>query len=228
MTMPEGWSIRPVTPDDADAFARCHAEAVALTYAHIMPPEFGDSRLAEIGEAADRLRHQFAVEVLDRAEGRVPHRTHWVGVDDHGAVVAIASVGPGRDPWDLAMGHPDPPISYNLDQIYLLPRAQGTGLAQHLLDVILPNGLGAWLWILRDNPRAEAFYRRNGFVDEPYETTCGDLWFHKPMFRMWRPDAVHTDAVHTNPVPTDAPPPDTEDYDQSQRPVPDAKAGDQK
>ena len=52
MTMPEGWSIRPVTPDDADAFARCHAEAVALTYAHIMPPEFGDSRLAEIGEAA--------------------------------------------------------------------------------------------------------------------------------------------------------------------------------
>ena len=225
MTLPAGWVVRRATPEDAPGFARCYAEAVALTYAPIMPPEFGEARLAEVDHVAERLREEIETADRDRAAGRIPHRSHWVGVDEDGVFVGVASVGPGRDEWDLAMGHPDPPVEFNLDKIYLLPRAQGTGLGQEMLDTVLPGRKGAWLWIIGGNDRAEAFYRRNGFIDEPYETTCGDLWFHRPMFRMWRPDPAPPPDIT---VSTDAPRSDAADYDQTERPVPDAKARDER
>ena len=46
--------------------------------------------------------------------------------------------------------------------------AAGTWLAeagQMLLDAALGDA-GAYLWIAEDNPRAFAFYRRNGFVPD--------------------------------------------------------------
>ena len=47
-------------------------------------------------------------------------------------------------------------------------------------------GRDAHLWILRNNPRAEAFYRKHGFVDDGTEVSCGPMWFHRRMFRMHR------------------------------------------
>ncbi|HSN44316.1 MAG TPA: GNAT family N-acetyltransferase [Propionibacteriaceae bacterium] len=225
MTLPAGWVVRRATPDDAPAFSRCYAAAVALTYAHLMPPEFAEARFAEIDHVTATVREHIEDGDRARAAGREPHRTYWVSIDADGEFVGVASVGPGRDRWDIEMGHPDPPILFNLDKIYLLPRAQGSGLGQAMLDAVLPARRGAWLWILRDNDRAEAFYRRNGFIDEPYETTCGDLWFHRPMFRMWRPDPAPPPDIT---VSTDAPRSDAADYDQTERPVPDAKARDER
>ena len=50
-----------------------------------------------------------------------------------------------------------------LDQLFIAPEAQGTGIGRLLLDLAktrLPNGL--WLRTSADNHRARRFYERNG------------------------------------------------------------------
>lgn len=76
----------------------------------------------------------------------------WVPAFE-GQIVGFASTGPPRE---------QPPVSdLELGNIYLLAAHHGSGLGQELLDVVL-GGRGASLWVLDDNPRAQAFYTRNG------------------------------------------------------------------
>ncbi|WP_420176134.1 GNAT family N-acetyltransferase [Luteococcus sp. OSA5] len=190
------FEIRPATPEDAPFMVQCHIECLAETYAHIMPPAFAQMR-------RDRFRQEVQ-ETLDEllemqqalTAGRAPIRSHWLAVADDGPLAgevlgAVAS-GEGMAPWErVYFSNPEPPVSFNLDHLYTRAVAHGSGMGQALLDVALaaPSGGGraAWLWILRDNPRAEAFYRRNGFVPDGLEVGCGPSWFDRPMFRMWRP-----------------------------------------
>jgi ribosomal protein S18 acetylase RimI-like enzyme len=46
--------------------------------------------------------------------------------------------------------------------IYVAAAHHGTGVGQSLLDATAGDG-PAMLWVAKDNPRAVAFYRRNGF-----------------------------------------------------------------
>lgn len=71
-----------------------------------------------------------------------------------------------------------------------MPRAHGSGLGQALLDTAIGTE-PAYLWIMAGNPRAEAFYRRNGFVPDGLAVRAGRSWFDRPAFRMHRmpPDA---------------------------------------
>ena len=46
--------------------------------------------------------------------------------------------------------------------LYLLAAHHGSGLGQRLLDAAIGDG-PAFLWVAEDNPRARAFYSRNGF-----------------------------------------------------------------
>ena len=58
-----------------------------------------------------------------------------------------------------------------LDQIFVLPEAQGTGVGRALLDFAkdrLPNGM--WLHTAVDNTRACRFYERAGFTRGEIET----------------------------------------------------------
>ncbi|MBT2501302.1 GNAT family N-acetyltransferase [Curtobacterium sp. ISL-83] len=73
---------------------------------------------------------------------------------DGTTTIGWASAGPGRD-HDAARAR-------ELEGIYVLASAYGTGAGQRLLDAAVGN-TGAYLWMADDNPRAEAFYRRNGF-----------------------------------------------------------------
>jgi putative acetyltransferase len=55
------------------------------------------------------------------------------------------------------------PATECLDQLFIAPEAQGTGIGRVLLDLAkarLPNGL--WLRTSADNHRARRFYERNG------------------------------------------------------------------
>ena len=49
-----------------------------------------------------------------------------------------------------------------LNMLYVEQASHGSGAGQALLDAVLPRR-PAFLWVARDNPRARAFYRRNGF-----------------------------------------------------------------
>lgn len=197
-------TIRPATVADAPYMTQCHIECLAETYAHIMPPAFAQQRRDHFRAEVDELVAELveAEQALD--QGREPVRRHWLAELD-GEVVAVAASGPGVAPWEREhFSNPEPPVGFNLDHLYSRAHTHGSGLGARLLATALRHPVtggqrAAWLWIMRENPRAEAFYRRHGFVDDdldgrlpgPLEVDCGPTWFHRPMFRMWRPEA-HT------------------------------------
>ena len=141
------WHIAPLTVDDADELGEVHVRVWQETYAGIMPADF----LASLDprSRAEMWRTRAASPCTDGqtlvARGR------------DGRIVGFISVGPSRDE--------DAPTRDELYVINLLARAQGTGLAQQLLE----RGLGdrdATLWVAEDNRRARRFYVRNGFAAE--------------------------------------------------------------
>lgn len=83
----------------------------------------------------------------------------WIGVDE-GKVVGVCHAGPARDD--------EPPTTVELTMLYRLEPYAGTGLAARLLESALDNG-AAYLWVLRGNVRAIAFYERHGFVQDGVE-----------------------------------------------------------
>jgi GNAT superfamily N-acetyltransferase len=78
----------------------------------------------------------------------------WVAERD-GRVIGFSSAGASRDEG----GSPD---ERELYAIYVLAEHYGSGAGQALLDAAIGRS-AASLWVLDDNPRARAFYERNGF-----------------------------------------------------------------
>jgi GNAT superfamily N-acetyltransferase len=71
-----------------------------------------------------------------------------------------------------------------LDQIFVLPDAQGRGIGRALLDFAkarLPNGI--WLRTAAANTRACRFYERNGFT--PGETEAHPVLGHPTVIYRW-------------------------------------------
>ncbi|MDQ2745136.1 MAG: GNAT family N-acetyltransferase [Chloroflexota bacterium] len=95
------------------------------------------------GPRADRWR-----EIISNDATHV-----WVALDE-GVVVGWASASAGRDD--------DAPHPWELEGIYVLSSHHGSGIGQALLDASIDQR-PAYLWMAADNPRAHAFYRRNGF-----------------------------------------------------------------
>jgi GNAT superfamily N-acetyltransferase len=172
-------------------WVRTHLDALASTYRELMPPKFVTLHRARAGELVERYRAVFAAELAD------PGGTHrsWLGADDAGPA-GIVEVRHGPAAWETEHGFPPAAPARQLAKLYTLPRAHGRGLGQALLDTAIGSG-GAYLWIMAGNPRAEAFYRRNGFVPDGVGGTAGPSWFHRPMFRMRRPDRPQQDVGGT-------------------------------
>ena len=97
-------------------------------------------------------------------------------VRDHLGIAGFSIAGPPRID--------DPPAAWELYAINLLPRAQGTGLADELLDRSLGDR-AAYLWVIGGNARAQAFYRKHGFADDGGRTI--DEPSGAPEIRMVRP-----------------------------------------
>ena len=134
--------IRPVRDSDTEALGRVHAQCWHETYHHLISaPAFENLSPRRIAE----------------------HWSGWIAQgEDHKLVAAVndtgiigfAGSGPARDA--------DAPRENELYFIYLLAAYQGTGTGQRLFDAVLADE-PAYLWVASDNPRAHAFYRRNGF-----------------------------------------------------------------
>lgn len=100
-----------------------------------------DARYAE--------RFRMRVEVDD------PGARVLVAVDAEGEVVGMATAGVTRDA--------DAPTAWELYSINTVAATHGSGLADRLLDAAT-GARAASLWVLGTNARAQAFYRRHGFV----------------------------------------------------------------
>jgi GNAT superfamily N-acetyltransferase len=153
-------AVRRAVPADAAAIARVHVVGWHEAYTGRMPQSILDrldlDRLTRV--RGELLGHEQRLDERESAEPAVTERTHdlgrtWVAVIS-GTIVGFAVSGSSRD---------DPPAAaLELYAIYVLAAHYGTGAGQALLDAALGDE-PASLWVLADNPRARAFYARNGF-----------------------------------------------------------------
>jgi len=146
-----GISVRPAIPSDAAAMARVHVASWRSTYRGLMP----DAMLDDPGFVARREGFWTTALTDERfAANRVA-----VAVDD-GAVIGIAMSGPVADA---------KPEVRHLYVLYLLDGHHGSGAGGALLDAVISPTEPAVLWVADPNPRAQAFYRKRGFVADGVE-----------------------------------------------------------
>lgn len=157
-----GTLVNAATVDDAAGIAHVNVASWRQAYAHLLSPGF----LARISEQDIANGFRRALEL---------GRTVWVArVDDQIVGFAVA-----REPREE-----NPPRDLELGLIYVLPGNHGSGLAQPLLDAAIGTA-PCMLWVASDNPRAHAFYRRNGFSFDG-ATKIEDQWENMQTSRMIR------------------------------------------
>jgi ribosomal protein S18 acetylase RimI-like enzyme len=133
--------VRRASLADARGIAEVHVQGWREAYAHLVPAE----ALARLSVDQRELRWR---ELLGAADPGL-----WVAADA-GRIVGFARSASARDS--------DSPRDLELPEIYVIASHYGTGAGQRLLDAAL-GGAPAVLWVADDNPRARAFYTRNGF-----------------------------------------------------------------
>lgn len=133
--------VRPAVEADAPGIHAVHRASWLETYTHLVDAAVIDRRYADAERWHARWR-----ELIARGAVTVAERD--------GRIVGWAYALPAGA---------DAPRPLELEGIYLLAAAHGSGLGQALLDAVIGDA-PAFLWVAEGNTRAEAFYRRNGFV----------------------------------------------------------------
>ena len=136
--------VRPARVGDARGIAEAHVLAWQQAYSHLVPSEV----LAGLSVEQRQLRW---AQILVR-----PGLDVVVAIID-GAIVGFASAN--------SDGGSNEPRERELESIYVVADQHGTGVGQRLLDAVIGDA-PAFLWVADDNPRARAFYARNGFVPD--------------------------------------------------------------
>jgi ribosomal protein S18 acetylase RimI-like enzyme len=135
------FTIRQAIVADAMPLGAMHVAAWREAYfPHILSE-------ASFAVATPEIRGKRYVELLTAN----PQAT-WVAVSDGEIVGHSASV----------TAEPGAPRDLELASLYVLAKAYGAGVGQALLDAALGDR-EACLWVAAENPRAQVFYRRNGF-----------------------------------------------------------------
>lgn len=184
------FTIRRALASDAAAYCRADAEMIGDTYEYTMPPAFAARLLGDVPAEAEHHARLFSDCLSAERRGEEPERRTWIALGDDG-ISGIAVSTATAPAWESEVDAPPlPGIRYQLNHLYTRPSAHGTGLGQTLLDLALPDGLPAYLWLVGGNARARSFYARNGFVTEEREYETGESWYHKPLYRMFRGAAV--------------------------------------
>ena len=142
------FALRPAVVEDADTLGTLHIAVWRSTYESCMALDF----LAGLDAAkwiADWRK------ILDTDDDR---RT-IVAVDPErdGAIVGFASAGPSHDA--------DPIADTELYVLNTDVSCHGSGVAARLLESVLLHQ-PASLWVVEQNDRAQAFYRKHRFVVE--------------------------------------------------------------
>jgi ribosomal protein S18 acetylase RimI-like enzyme len=144
-------TVRIATADDAPAIAQVHVQTWRETYTGKLADDVIEGR--PIPERAAALARLLA------GESALGPQTLWVA-EREGAIVGFAWAGACRDA--------DRGDTTELYSINVLRAHLGSGAGQQLLDAAIGDE-PASLWVLEDNPRARAFYERNGFVADGAE-----------------------------------------------------------
>ena len=136
-------TVREAVPDDAERIVDIRLAGWRAAFAHLLSAEF----LAALPVDVEVWR-----DGLARAR-----RSRTVVAEVDGEVVGYAFAGPGQEA--------DAVRDWQLFHLYQYPRMHGSGTGQALLDAAIGDRPTV-LWTAEDNPRAIAFYRRNGLVPD--------------------------------------------------------------
>lgn len=161
------YNLRVPTSADAPAVASVHVEGWRQTYAPLLPDGYiNDEVIAAKVALWDAL-----------TANPSPERTLQIA-EHRGTIVGLAFAGP------TLPDEAEPKRPQSLHALYVLSAYHGTGVGQQLLESVLGNR-PAELWVAVENPRAQAFYRRNGF-DSDGVTRVDDDTPGLPVKRMFR------------------------------------------
>lgn len=150
--MSERLIIRPPEPDEAAALARLHLITWEEAYSGLLPARFWND---EAFEQRLRMWTHITGDPATRQRARV--------AELDGKLIGLSLVGSPQDK----------DIATELYLIYLLAEHQGCGAASEMLNQLLGDE-PASLWVFKENPRAQAFYRKHGFVPDGAETDLGE------------------------------------------------------
>lgn len=141
--------VRDARVEDAAEMARVNVRSWRETYRGVM----ADDVLDDPGLPAARDRFWTTILSDER------YRANRVAVAERdGEVIGIAMAGPPQDSeseWDT-----------HLYVLYVVAAEHGTGAGSALLDAVVGPHDSAALWVADPNPRAQAFYRKHGFVPD--------------------------------------------------------------
>ena len=102
----------------------------------------------------------------------IPHAELWFAVDEDDAPLAILALE--GDDW--------------LEQLYVLPEAQGRGVGSALVEQAkLERPAGLQLWAFQSNAPARAFYEANGFAAAEFTTGDGNEERAPDVRYVWTP-----------------------------------------
>lgn len=143
------YRIRRLQIADAEELGELHVAVWRQAYVGMM----SEQALAAMDPVSrgEGWRRRAESDQADEADGR---RTRIAEHLPSGSLAGFALVGAARDD--------DAPVPVQLWAINVLARHHGSGVA----DLLLAETLGdraAYLWVVEQNARAQAFYRRHGF-----------------------------------------------------------------
>ena len=136
--------VRRAGAGDAEAIAGIHVTAWQQTYAHLLSAE----KLAPL-DPANRVERW---------------RSTITGADEKAWIAELDGEPVGWATSSVRNAETEP-RGLEVNGIYVLSSAYGSGAGQDLLDAAIGEA-GAYLWVAAENPRAQAFYRRNGFAPD--------------------------------------------------------------
>ena len=141
--------VRPVEETDADSLGRVHAACWHETYDHLLT-----------AAALSKLRPERLAAMWHGITARGAQYRQVVALVD-GEIIGFAGSAPTHD-------EDQPAGTRELTVMYLLKAYQGTGAGQRMFDAVVEPGHSI-LWVAADNPRAHAFYARNGYAPDGHE-----------------------------------------------------------
>lgn len=146
------FTVREPGPSDAARLAELHVSSWRETYTHLLPEGY-------FSPAHIQGRHDMWNDILGTPRDELTVR---VAEGDDG-IFGFVLVGPAQP-----LGEEAPARERQLYGLYVAAAHHGTGAGKALLDAGLGDG-PAMLWVAAQNPRAIAFYLRNGFAFDGVE-----------------------------------------------------------
>ncbi|HYI46100.1 MAG TPA: GNAT family N-acetyltransferase [Actinomycetota bacterium] len=145
--MSSSLTVRRARVEDAAQMARVNVRSWQETYRGLMP----DTVLDDPGFLAVRERFWTAALTDERySENRV------AVAERGGELIGIAMSGP---PLDAGVAW-----ARQLYVLYVYAADHGTGAGPTLLEAVVDPEESVMLWVADPNPRAQAFYRKHGFI----------------------------------------------------------------